>query len=157
MVASLAGCIAPDVEVVGALGVTVDEQHRPVIVIEACDGATARVDLSLDREGLADEEKNEQVASWIPDLAVPGTSELALHAPSGPWKGEAVAVAVGRGYVATAVGKGNREVLSQVAFRSVDLAEMEPGIVYINDSDPDVRQLFGRSAEDFTAYVCSRR
>jgi hypothetical protein len=38
----------------------------------------------------------------------------------------------------------------------VDLAEMEPGIVYINDSDPDVRQLFGRRADDFTAAVCRR-
>jgi hypothetical protein len=33
---------------------------------------------------------------------------------------------------------------------------MEPGTVYINDSDLDVRELVGRIAEDFTADVCSR-
>jgi hypothetical protein len=61
-----------------------------------------------------------------------------------------------RVYIATAVGEGDREVLSQVAFRGVDLADMEPGTVYINDTDPDIRELVGRSAEDFTADVCSR-
>ncbi len=35
VVASLSGCIAPDVEVIGALGVTVDEEQRPVAVVEA--------------------------------------------------------------------------------------------------------------------------
>ncbi|MGH3802387.1 MAG: hypothetical protein ACRDTD_20085, partial [Pseudonocardiaceae bacterium] len=35
VVASLSGCIAPDVEVIGALGVTVDEEQRPVVVVEA--------------------------------------------------------------------------------------------------------------------------
>jgi hypothetical protein len=34
---------------------------------------------------------------------------------------------------------------------------MEPGMVYINDADPDLRGLVGRRAEDFTADVCSRR
>jgi hypothetical protein len=87
---------------------------------------------------------------------MPGTSELALHAPAGPWAGRSVEVVVGRGYMVTAVGEGDREVLSQVAFRGVDLAAMEPGTVYINDSDLDVRELVGRIAEDFTAAVCSR-
>lgn len=35
VVASLSGCIARDVEVIGALGVTVDEDQRPVAVVEA--------------------------------------------------------------------------------------------------------------------------
>ena len=156
VVASLSGCIAPDVEVIGALGVSVDEEQRPVVVVEACEGAAAGVDLFFDRESLAGDEENEQVAAWISDAPAPGTSELVLHAPAGPWAGEAVKVVVDRGYIATAVGEGDREVLSQVAFRGVDLANMEPGMVYINDADPDVRELVRRSAEDFTADVCSR-
>lgn len=156
VVTSLAGCIAPDVEVIGALGVTVDEEQRPVLVVEACEGAAAGVDLSLDREGLADEEENEQVGAWIADAPVPGTSELVLHTPARPWAGEAVEMVVDRGYIATAVGEGDREVLSQVAFRGADVAGMESGTVYTNDADPDVRALNGRSAEDFTADVCSR-
>jgi hypothetical protein len=157
VVASLAGCIAADVEVIGALGVTVDEKQRPVLVAEACEGAATEVNLSLDREGLTDDEENEQVAAWISDAPMPGTRELVMHAPAGPWAGQSVEVVVDRGYIATAVGEGDREVLSQVAFRGADLAAMEPGTVYTNDADPDVRELVGRSAEDFTAEACSRR
>lgn len=156
VVVVLAGCIAPDIEVIGALGVSVDEEQRPVLVVEACEGAAVGVDLSFDRQGLADDEENEQVAEWIPQAPVPGTSELALHAPAGPWAGESVEVGVDRGYIATAAGEGDREVLSQVSFRGVDLAGMEPGTVYINDADSDVRELAGRSPGDFTADVCSR-
>jgi hypothetical protein len=157
VVVSVSGCIAPDVEVMGALGVTVDDEQRPVLVVEACEGAAAGVDLTFDREGLADDEENEQVAAWVPQAPVSGTSELLLHAPTGPWEGEAVAVVGDRGYIATAVGEGDSEVLSQVAFRGVDLVEMEPGTVYRNDTDPDERELIGSSAEDFTADVCNRR
>jgi hypothetical protein len=156
VVASLAGCIAPDAEVIGALGVTVNEEQRPVVVVEACEGAATGVDLFFDRGSRTDDEENEQVAAWISDAPVPGTSRLVLHAPAGPWAGESVEVVGDRGYIATAVGEGDREVLSQVAFRGVDLADMEPGTVYINDTDPDMRELIGRSAEDFTADVCSR-
>jgi hypothetical protein len=156
VIAPLAGCIAPDVEVIGALGVTVDVDQRPILVVEACEGAATGVDLFFDREGVADDGKNKQVAAWVSDAPVPGTSELVLHSPAGPWAGEAVDVGVDRGYIATGVGKGERAVLSQVAFRGVDLAGMEPGAVYTNDADPDVRELVGRSAEDFTADVCSR-
>jgi hypothetical protein len=156
VVVSLAGCVAPDVEVIGALGVTVDEEQRPVVVVEACEGAATEVDLFFDRESLGDDEENEQVATWTSDASVPGTSELALHAPAGPWAGESVEVRVDRGYIATAVGQGAREVLSQVAFHGGDLGDMELGTVYSNDAEPEVRELFGRSAEDFTADVCSR-
>lgn len=132
-----------------------DEEQRPVIVVEACEGAATGVDLSFDREGLTDDEENEHVAAWISDSPAPGTSELALHAPTGPWEGEPVEVVVDQGYIATAVGEGDHEVLSQVAFRSGDLADMEPGTVYINDTDPDVRELVGRSTEDFTLSMCA--
>ena len=156
VVALLVGCIAPDVEIIGALGVTVDKEHRPVVVVEACEGAATEVDLFLDRQGLTDDEENEQVSAWTSDTPVPGTSELVLHEPTGPWAGASVEVRVDRGYVATAIGEGDREMLSQVEFRGWDLAEMEPGYVYVNDTDPDVRELVGRSAEDFSSDVCGR-
>jgi hypothetical protein len=156
VVAALTACIAPDVEVIGALGVIVDEEQRPVVVVEACEGAATEVDLVFDREGMTDDEENEQVAAWKSDAPVPGTSQLVLHAPAGPWAGESVDVLVDRGYIAMAVGVGDSEVLSQVAFRASDLADMQPGTVYNNDSDPDVPELIGRSTEDFTADVCNR-
>ncbi len=149
-------CVAPDVEVVGALGITVDQQRRPVVVVEACEGAATEVDLFLDRQGLAEDEENEQVAAWTSDPPVPGMSELVLHAPAGSWVGDPVGALGDRGYVASAAGEGDREVLSQVAFRGGDLAGLEPGTVYTNDPDPDERALIGRSAQDFAADVCSR-
>lgn len=155
LVASLTGCVAPDAEVVGALAVTVDEEQRPVIVVEACEGAAGSVDLTFDREGVAEDEENQPVAVWTAEVPVPGTSELVLQAPAGPWEGESVEVLLDRGYIATAVGEGDRDVLSQVAFGGEDFASMEPGTVYVNDADPDVRELVGLSAEDFTADVCS--
>ncbi len=157
VVASLTGCIAPDVEVIGALGVTVDEEQRPVVVVEACKGMATAVDLSFDRESLTENDENEQVAAWISDVPVPGTSVLVLNAPAGPWTGESVEVVVDRGYIATAAGEGDRELLSQVAFRGEDFAAMEPGTVYTNDTNPETEELVGRSAKDFTADVCSRR
>jgi hypothetical protein len=87
---------------------------------------------------------------------VPGTSEVVLHAPARPWAGTIVGTVGDRGYIATAVGAGDREVLSQVAFRGADLAGMQPGRVYTNDADPEVTELNGRSAEDLTAAVCGR-
>ncbi len=156
VVASLTGCIAPDIEVIGALGVAVDAEQRPVVVVETCEGAARGVDLSFDREGLTEDEENEQVAAWRSDVPVPGTSEVVLSAPAGPWAGESVELVGDRGYIATAVGEGDREVLSQVAFRGEDFATMEPGTVYINDTASDAQELVGRSAQDFTADVCSR-
>ncbi len=156
VVAALAGCVAPDVEVVGALGVTVDETKRPVVVVEACEGVATRVDLFFAREGATDDEENVRVGTWVSDAPVRGTSELALHAPAGPWAGKSVEVVADRGYIATAVGEEDREVLGQVAFRGGDLASLEPGTVYVNDTDPDASELVGRSAEDFAADVCSR-
>ena len=157
VVVLLASCIAPDIEVIGALGVTVDEEQRPVLVVEACEGTALAVDLSFDRGSTtADEVENEPVSTWTSDAPVPGTSRLVLHAPASPWLGEAVELAADRGYIATSAGEGDDEVLSQVAFRGVDLADMEPGTVYVNDADPDVRELVGRSAENFTDDVCSR-
>ncbi len=106
---------------------TVDEEQRPVVVVEACEGAATRVDLSFDRESLTEDEGNEQVAAWISDEPVPGTSELVLNASAAPWAGESVEVVVDRGYVATALGEGDREVLSQVSFGGEDFPRWSLG------------------------------
>jgi hypothetical protein len=155
-VAGLSACIAPDVEVIGALGVTVDEDGRAVLVVEACDGAATGVDMFFDREGLADDEVNEDIASWAPTAPVRGTSRLVLHAPAEPWQGEAVELPLERGYIASGAGEGDAEVLSQVAFRGADLAELDPAMVYSNDPDPDAVGLVERTPEDFTTQMCSR-
>ncbi len=153
---SLSACIAPDVEVIGALGVMVDEESRPVLVVEACDGAARLVTVSYNREGLTDDEENEDIASWTSAEPVRGKSALVIHAPSAPWQGEGVDLPVDRGYIAGGEGEGNKQVLTEVAFRGSQLAGMEPGTVYRNDPDPDVTTLVARTPTDFSAEVCSR-
>jgi hypothetical protein len=157
MVAVLAsGCVAPDIEVIGAVGVTVDEEARPVLVIEACEGAASAVTLSFNREGLADDEENEQIATWTAVNPAAGTSSLALHAPSAPWQGAGIDLPVERGYVAGGAGADDRQVLTQVAFSGSQLAGMEPGTVYRNEPDPDSTTLVASTPADFSAEVCSR-
>ncbi len=153
---SLSACIAPDVEVIGALGVMVDAEARPILVVEACDGAATLVTLSFNREGLAGDEENEDIATWTSTAPVEGTSELVLHAPSAPWQGTGVELPVDRGYVAGAEGDGDKQVLTQLSFRGSQLAEMEPGTVYRNGPDPDDATLMARTPADFSAEVCGR-
>lgn len=153
---SLVACIAPDVEVIGAIGVTVDAHARPVLVVEACDGAATRVTLSFDREGLADDEENEDIAAWTSAEPVAGKSELILHAPTDPWEGRGVELVVGRGYIAGGQGAGEKQVLSQVAFSSSQLAGIQAGMVYRNDPDVDVATLVARTSAEFSAEVCRR-
>lgn len=154
---SLSACIAPDIDVIGALGVTVDEQGRPILVVEPCDGAAVLITLSFNREGLADDEENDDIGSWTAAEPVVGKSELVLNAPSPPWQGVAVDLPAGRGYIAGGQGRGEKQVLTQVAFSSSDLAEMEPGRVYSNNPDLDVTTLVARTPVEFSAEVCSRR
>lgn len=150
---SVAGCIG-DVRVIGAMGVTVDEQQRPVLIVEACQGTAAEVRMSFDREGLADNEQNEDVGIWVATEPASGSSKLALHAPAGPWTGDPVELASDRGYIVDGIGEGDGGVLSQVYFRGRDIASMDPGMVYTNNAQG--YDLVGRSAEDFTSETCSR-
>ena len=152
----LSACIAPDVDVIGAVGVAVDEEARPILVVEACDGAAVLVTLAYNREGLADDEENEDIASWTAREPALGKSDLVLHSPSLPWEGPGIDVSGDRGYIAGGMGEGDKQVLTQVAFRGSDLAQMEPGTVYRNDPDPDNTNLVARTPADFSAEVCGR-
>lgn len=138
----------------GALGVTVDKDARPILVLEACDGA-AISRFSFNREGLSDGEENEDIASWTSTEPAAGTSELVLHAPSAPWQGEGIELPFDRGYIAGGQGEGDKQVLTQVAFSGAQLAEMEPGTVYRNHPNPEVTALVTYTPTEFTAEVCS--
>lgn len=152
----LGGCIAPDVEVIGAVGVMVDAQQRPVLVLEACDGATTRVGLSFDREGLTESEENEMVGEWLAAAPVPGISELVLGAPPVQWVGGSVELRADRGYIADAAGEGDDDVLTQVAFRGGDIAGLQQGMVYTNAAGLEDFGLRGRNPEAFSRETCDR-
>ena len=97
------------------------------------------------------------IASWTASGPAAGRTDLVLHAPAAPWRGKAVDLPVDRGYIAGGQGEGERQVLTQVAFRGAHLAEMEPGKVYRNSPDPDITSLVARTPADFSYEVCSRR
>lgn len=150
---TVAGCIAPDAEVVGKVGVTVDDQQRPIIVMEACDATAEELHLSKDREGLPPEEPNEQLGEWTAEGGAPGRSELALHAPASPWAGDPVTLPDSGGVIAGATGTGWDEVLSQVSFRVADLETMEPGVIQVNQSTGSFA-LRSMTSEEFRAFAC---
>lgn len=164
LAAALAGCIAPDVDVTGALGVTVDDAGRPVLVVEACDGAASVITLSFDREGLTGDEVNKDIARWAAADPASGTSELVLHAPGAPWIGEGVELPADRGFVAGGQGESDTSVLTQVSFRASDLADLDPEKVYRNDpdsltnldADPADSALLASTPQEFSTLVCSR-
>lgn len=153
---ALGGCIAPDIDVVGAIGVTVTDDGAPVLVIEPCDTGALQVTLSGDREGLADDETNPLLAEWTVDPpGVTGTSQIVLDGPAEPWGGAAVTVEEGRGYVAGGASSQVKGVLSQVAFRTEDLAGLSPDQVYVN-STSDGEGLQAMTREEFSERICNR-
>lgn len=152
---SVSGCIAPDVIIIGAVGLTVTESGEPVLVIEPCDGEAARVTLSHSREGLAPNEENEYLVRWTASPAQAERSELVIHDVQAPWRGPSFTMEAGRGYVADGAGTGKKDVLTQVAFRADDLAGFDPGTVYINDVDPDSTSMLALSAAEFSQWACA--
>lgn len=159
VVVSLSGCLALTPEpppVVGALGVTVDEEGRPVLVVEPCGGTAARVDLSWTREGLAAEQENEELGSFVAPAAEAGWTELVLHDPAPPWEGEPVEVEPGpRGVIATGTTTDS-DILTQVTFRRRELSGMAPGTVYLNDPSSEEGALQAMSRAEFSSLVCGR-
>lgn len=155
LVAGLTGCIAPDVEVEGATGLTVDDEHRPVLLVEPCGTAAVRVTLSGTREGLDPSETNREDAVWTATRPPTELSELALHQPGPAWQGPAFTARPGLGYIAEAGSTTRQGVITQVSFYTDDLPGLRPGTVYVGpDLDTgDYRQM---TREEFSDWACSR-
>lgn len=150
----LSGCIAgTSPEVVGGIGVAVDEQERPVIVVEPCSEVTPTVMVVEGREGLAPSQTNEPVGSWTATTPVSTTTELALHDPGSRWDGDPVELKGARTYVADGTAGGSTS-FGQVAFRYAALADLEPGMVYVGTTGSDAPELVPLSPEEFAARAC---
>ena len=154
--AGLTGCIAPDIDVVGALGVKVTEDGSAVIVVEPCQAQAITVDLTRDREGLDGSETNETLRVWRADPPT-GAGEIVIGDVAEPWQGESFDLEPGRGYISGGQGAQPKEVLTQVSFRTDDLAGFDPAMVYTNTKDVDSSEMQARSPAEFTAWACGRR
>lgn len=152
----LSGCIAPDIDVVGALGLTVTEDGRPVLVVEPCDSSAVMVTLHLSRQGVAPEETNPEVARWTAEPVAAGQTRIVLDEVADPWAGPDVTLEPGEGYIAGGASSVVKQVLSQVAWSEDAVSTFSPGTVYINDADPGSGAMQGIPEAEFAARVCSR-
>lgn len=130
-VALLTGCL-PEIDVTGKVVLTVDTEQRPILLLYPCTGDVTWVNVSADREGLTDNEQNEEIGTWETSESVTEATELDPRALAAPWTGPTVTLETDRGYIASAVGSGEESVLSQVSWRMEALPTLEPGKMYRN-------------------------
>lgn len=151
----LTGCIAPDVEIQGAVGLTVDEEGRPVLLVEPCGSAAVQVSLAGTREGLDAAETNRQEGTWTATSPSTELTELTLHRPAPTWQGPDFTPRPGLGYIAEAGTTTRDGVITQVSFHTDDLPGLEPGTVYVGP-DPATDEYRELTREGFSAWACSR-
>jgi hypothetical protein len=131
-VVALSGCgNLVTTEIVGAVGISVDTEGDPVVVVAVCDGYLDQVAVVQGREGLAEDETNPVVGTWDAAGQLTGVSELDLAAPGSDWQTRTpVSLETGEHYIVTARQVDADVQASQVDFFGRDLQGMEPGFVY---------------------------
>lgn len=155
LVLGLTGCIAPDVHHQGAVGLTVDDQHRPVLLVEPCGASLVRVTLAGTREGLDPAETNRSEGGWTATNPPTELTELVMHRPAPTWQGPVFAPRPGLGYIAEAGTTTQDGVITQVSFHTDDLPDLEPGTVYVGP-DPESGEFREMTREGFSSWACSR-
>lgn len=155
LAAGLTGCIAPDIEIKGAMGLTVDEEHRPVLLVEPCGASVVAITLSGTREGLDPSETNREEGEWTAARPATDLTEMVLHQPGPTWAGPQLTPRPGLGYVAEARDTSRKGHLTQVAFWTDQLNALEPGTVYIGP-DPSTDEYRELTREAFVDWACSR-
>lgn len=141
------GCVAPTTEINGLTAVGVDREGRPQILAAVCSGTLDTVTVSGDREGLAEDEPNPELATWTTPEAA--TSEVVLepHRLDG-WEGTpGFDFEERRGYIVTASSSGQDAQAGQVSFDNRQLAALAPEEVLVRDARTWPR-------EDFAARAC---
>lgn len=138
----LAGCgnSIADVEKVGNVGVTVDDQGKPVVLVAPCREGRVRVDVSLGRTAdMASTEKNQPVGNWTAAAASADPSELHLTDPGSGWEGDAVAAPAPEAmWVVTArFADDDETVLSGPTFDGKQLKGLSADDVLIAPADAD--------------------
>lgn len=151
----LTGCIAPDIVVQGAVGLTVDEQHRPVLLVEPCGASVVRLTLAGTREGLEPSETNRSEGSWTATNPPSELTEMVMHRPTLTWQGPPFTPRPGLGYIAEAGTTTQDGVITQVSFHTDDLPDLEPGTVYVGP-DPETDEYREMTREGFSSWACSR-
>jgi len=156
VVALLAACgNQVDAEVVGQVGISVDEQGAPVVVVAVCTDFIDTVDISLGREGLGEGDSNPEVGTWEAQEHVTDFATLNLANPGEAWKAHApLALEPDKHYIVLAEQAEADVEATQVDFFGKDVAGLAPGKVYTSSGDPDSVKLVGHEAADFQSFAC---
>jgi hypothetical protein len=133
-------------EIIGATGVTVDDEHHPVVLVQLCKGTIDHVELSGTREGLSDEEPNPSYGGW--DAASPAQGSISVNLGTGTqgWTGPTFSPEPDRRYIVDASSSTADAATSQAVFSAEDLARLQPGRVLRGDGEVVSRATFGTDA-----------
>ncbi|MDQ6526777.1 hypothetical protein RB608_24355 [Nocardioides sp. LHD-245] len=142
---SLTACgNAVTTEIVGTVGITVDAEDHPLVLVRVCEGRIDTIEVHGDRAGLAEDEANPILGSWHAETGRDGLVELALGAANDGWSGpDDLSLADGRTYVVTADDSGEDAEATQVSFTTAQLAALTPDQVIVGEGSTRPRSEFG--------------
>ncbi len=153
--AGLSGCVGADAEVNGDVGISVDSNGHPIVVIAICKDFVDQVSVTLGREGLKESEANPAVGVFKAGEDIKESAALDLSDPGSSWSNhEPVALDPTKHYIAIAEQAKADVEAAQVDFFGRDLAKMKPGFVYTNTDDIDKVEFDEHKAADFQAFAC---
>lgn len=148
---AVAGCgNAMTTEIVGATGVTVDQQGDPQAVVVVCHASIDRLTLTGDRTGLAADERNPLLGTWTAhDALTRGVHRMPLLAPSGEWSfaGSFRSFEPERRYILVASNSERDLSTSQVVFHSNDLEVLDSATVMLGTGSWPADTLVSRVCE----------
>lgn len=133
-------------DVIGATGITVDDQGNPVALIEVCTGTIDHLDVAGTREGLADDEPNPSFGEWAAADPQQGPIEVNLITGTPGWTGPKLVLESGHGYIVEGNSSTADVVASQTVFTVGSLAKLKPGQVIVRDGEVVTREAFKEDA-----------
>jgi hypothetical protein len=151
---ALSGCTVPPG---GIVGVTVDAQGKPVIVVQMCEGHIDGATLYLpdpDPDRIPPQDKT--MGSWEVASPVTGFSQFRLDAAGNGWR--LVSTLEPRDpetrYSIYGWSKDNSWSANHLHFSERELVGLEPGSVRVPSEDPESEDNRTESLEDFRSKTC---
>ncbi|MCW2748366.1 MAG: hypothetical protein JWP10_1508 [Nocardioidaceae bacterium] len=152
IILGLAGCgNAIRATINGRVGIAVDANGNPVVIVAACPEFLDTVTISEGREGLAETEPNKDVGTWNRNDHLAGVYELNLSKPDDSWSRlQPIELKPSTLYIVIAAQSKKDVEATQVSFYGRDVASLVPGRVYTNTGDPDSSELQWSTQKKFT-------
>ncbi len=142
-------------EIIGGTGLTVSQDGDPVAVIAVCSDYVDEVGVVLGRDGLADDEQNIPVGTWTATEPQSGLVQVNLLNPGPQWQAPTdVVFEDDLLYIVGSYPADKDMSAGQAALTGAQMADLEPGTVYVNDLDVD--RLTTTPISQFLTETCAR-